>query len=62
MNFLCSVSSFSKSATINHNKLGNSRESFQVSPFKTCLGVYFSSYIYYSYFTKPEMKFYRSHF
>ena len=62
MNFLCSVSSNSQSAKINHYKLRNCRESFQVSQFKTCLGCLFFLFIFYSYFIWPEMKFYRTHF
>lgn len=62
MNFLCSVSSFSKSAKIKPYRLGHSRESFQGSPFKTCLGVSFSPSAYYFSFIKAAVKFYRTHF
>lgn len=46
MNSHCSVSSYSQSAEINHYKLGNCGESFQVSQFKTCLGVLFFPFIF----------------
>lgn len=61
MNFLCSVSSFSKSAKIHPSRLGHGRESFQGSPFKTCLSVSSPS-VYYSAFITAAVKFYRTHF